>query len=202
MFGDPVTNPKGWDKITINDVCKSIVRGPFGSALKVAFFVLPSDTTYKVYEQKNAIQQSAAIGDSYIQQEKFVELKRFECKPGDIIMSCSGTIGKFLQLPDNAEPGIINQALCKFTLSERILPVVFITYMQQSINELETKGSGIQNIGAVTYIKNMRLNLPPLSLQTQFAEFVEQADKSKFELQRTIAELDATYKSILRENLG
>ena len=43
---------------------------------------------------------------------------------------------------------------------------------------------------------------PPLSLQNSFAEFVKQADKSKFEIQRAIDALEATYKSILRENLG
>ena len=62
MFGDPETNPLGWEKVTLADVCSSIVRGPFGSALKKDIFVEPDETTYKVYEQKHAIQKSAAIG--------------------------------------------------------------------------------------------------------------------------------------------
>lgn len=62
LFGDPATNPYGWQQLTVNDVCVSVVRGPFGSALKKEFFVPPSDTTYKVYEQKHAIQKSSTIG--------------------------------------------------------------------------------------------------------------------------------------------
>ena len=119
------------------------------------------------------------IGTYYITEEKYQELKRFECKPGDIIMSCSGTMGELYQLPECCEAGIINQALCKFTLNEKILPIAFLVYMQQSIGNLETKGSGIQNIASVSYVKAMPVNLPPMEVQKQFSDFVKQVDKSK-----------------------
>lgn len=44
--------------------------------------------------------------------------------------------------------------------------------------------------------------LPPLDLQEQFAAFVQQSDKSKFELEQALSELAATYKRIIAENLG
>ncbi len=185
MFGDPETNPLGWERVTLADVCSSIVRGPFGSALKKDFFVEPDETTYKVYEQKHAIQKSATIGTYYITEEKYKELKRFECMAGDIIMSCSGTMGELYQLPVGCERGVINQALCKFTLNDRILPIVFLTFMKQTIGNLETKGSGIQNIAAVSYVKAMPVNLPPLDIQTQFAAFVAQTD-SRVDLHLTM----------------
>ena len=202
LFGDPVTNPLGWELVRLEDLCSSIVRGPFGSALKVSYFVPKAENTVKVYEQKNAIQSSADLGTSYITQEKYEELLRFRCGPGDILMSCSGTIGCLYQLPENAEPGIINQALCKFRLNDRILPIVFLTFMRQSVDQLETKGTGIQNIGAVSYIKNMKIPLAPYDVQEQFEAFVQQSDKSKFELEQALAELTATYKRIIAENLG
>ena len=101
-------------------------------------------------------------------------------------MSCSGTIGCLYQLPETAERGIINQALCKFHLNGKMLPEVFLTYMKNSVNQLETKGSAIQNIGAVSYIKNMEIALPPINVQEQFATFIKQLDKSKFNLQIAI----------------
>ena len=179
MFGDPELNPMGWEQVTLNDVCSSIVRGPFGSALKKEFFVEPDETTYKVYEKKHAIQKSASVGTYYITEEKYQELKRFECLPGDILMSCSGTMGELYQLPDGCEKGVINQALCKFTLNERILPICFLVYMKQTIGNLETKGSGIQNIAAVSYVKQMPINLPPMDVQSKFERFVQQVNKSK-----------------------
>ena len=202
MFGDPETNPNGWGRVTVDDVCSSIVRGPFGSALKKEFFVKPDGTTYKVYEQKHAIQKSATIGTYYVTEEKFNELRRFECHAGDILMSCSGTMGELYQLPPNCERGIINQALCKFTLNERILPVVFLTYMKETIRNLETKGSGIQNIAAVSYVKAMPINLPSMRIQQQFSTFVEQTDKSKLTIQQSLDKLELLKKSLMQQYFG
>ena len=192
----------GWPLVRLEELCSSIVRGPFGSALKVSFFVDKGPGTVKVYEQKNAIQSSANIGDSYVTQEKYLELKRFECGPEDFIMSCSGTIGCLYQLPKDAEIGIINQALCKFHLNDRILPEIFLIYMKNSVDQLETKGSAIKNIGSVSYIKNMEIALPPMDKQNQFAALIRQSDKSKFEMEQALAELTATYKRIIAESLG
>ena len=199
LFGDPELNPMGWEQVTLNDVCSSIVRGPFGSALKKEFFVEPDETTYKVYEQKHAIQKSASIGTYYITEEKYKELKRFECLPGDILMSCSGTMGELYQLPDGCEKGVINQALCKFTLNERILPICFLVYMKQTIGNLETKGSGIQNIAAVSYVKQMPINLPPMDVQNEFEQFVHQVDKSKVVVQKALDEAHLLFDSLMQE---
>ena len=200
MFGDPETNPYGWKQLTVNDVCASVVRGPFGSALKKEFFVPPSDTTYKVYEQKHAIQKSSTIGTYYVTAEKYNELRRFECHSGDILMSCSGTMGELYQLPVGCERGIINQALCKFTLNERILPIAFLAYMRETIGNLETKGSGIQNISAVSYVKAMPINLPPMRVQEQFAAFVEQTDKSKFSIQQALDKSQLLFDSLMQKH--
>ena len=202
LFGDPETNPYGWKQTMVGEVCSSIVRGPFGSALKKEFFVEPNETTYKVYEQKHAIQKSATIGTYYITAEKFDELRRFECVAGDILMSCSGTMGELYQLPEGCEKGLINQALCKFTLNKKILPIVFLTYMKQTIGKLETKGSGIQNIAAVSYVKAMPINLAPMEVQEQFATFVEQTDKSKLAIQESLAKLEMLKKSLMQQYFG
>ena len=180
MFGELILNPFGWEIGKVLDVCDSIVRGPFGSSLKKEFFVEKSPLTFKVYEQKHAIQKKSSIGTYYITKEKFDELKRFECKPNDILMSCSGTIGEFYELPEDSEPGIINQALCKFTLNGKMLPRIFIFYMMENIKAIESQGSGIKNIAAVSYIKQLPLNIPPLSVQLKYDSFCQQVDKSRF----------------------
>ena len=69
---------------------------------------------YAVYEQQNAIYQNLRFR-YYIDEEKFNELRRFAVQPGDVIVSCSGTIGKTFVIPKNAPEGIINQALLKLT---------------------------------------------------------------------------------------
>ena len=202
LFGDPISNPYGWEKVFLKDVCSSVIRGPFGSALKKEFFVKPDETTYKVYEQKHAIQKSSEIGKYYITEEKYQELKRFECVPGDILMSCSGTMGELYQLPEGCERGIINQALCKFTLNDKILPICFLAYMKQTIGNLEIKGSGIKNIAAVSYVKAMPINLPPLEVQKKFEEFSEQTDKLKSIMKESLRKLETMKKSLMQQYFG
>ena len=188
--------------LKLEDICTSIVRGPFGSALKVENFVKKSDTSVKVYEQSNAIQRSAAIGSRYISREHYESLRRFKCKPGDIIMSCSGTIGKLFILPNDAEEGIINQALCKFTLGKELLPEVFLLYMDILIGNIETKGSGIKNISAVKFIKNLEIPVPPIGIQSKLLFELNQINKLKSDVQKSIDETQLLMDSLMQEYFG
>ena len=74
--------------------------------------------------------------------------------------------------------------------------------MKQSIGNLETKGSGIQNIAAVSYVKDMQINLPPLDVQNQFATFVEQVDKSKAKVHQSLEQLETLKKSLMQKYFG
>ncbi|BEO89488.1 restriction endonuclease subunit S [Fusobacterium nucleatum] len=196
MFGDIRNNSFNWKQVKLQDVCSSIVRGPFGSSLKKEFFV---KNGYKVYEQKNAIKQSANLGEYYIDEKKFKELQRFECKVGDIIMSCSGTVGKLFQLPENSEKGIINQALCKFSLNNKIKSTYFLKYLEKVIGNIELNGSGIKNISSVSYIKKIDINLPPIELQNKFAERVEKIEKLSFDIEKSIKEAENLYNSLMNK---
>lgn len=195
MFGDPIENEKGWITSTIDNVCSSIIRGPFGSALKKEFFVNKDSSTYKVYEQKNAINKNAFIGTYYIPKEMYYSLSRFEVFPNDIIMSCSGTIGELFIIPNGAEKGIINQALLKFTLNKKIKQEYFLFMMDLMKLKLDVKGCGIQNIGSVKYIKNTMFGLPPLPLQQQFASKIEAIEKQKELIKKSIKETEDLFNS-------
>ena len=188
--------------LKLEALCTSIVRGPFGSALKIENFVKKSDASVKVYEQSNAIQKSAVIGSRYISREHYESLRRFKCKPGDIIMSCSGTIGKLFILPNDAEEGIINQALCKFTLGKELLPEVFLLYMDILIGNIEIKGSGIKNISAVKFIKNLEIPVPPLVIQSKLLFELNQINKLKSDVQKSIDETQLLMDSLMQEYFG
>ena len=202
MFGRAEDEHSVFPVKTLDDVCASIVRGPFGSALKKEFFVPKGPGVYKVYEQKHAIRKQVDIGTYYISSDRFETLKRFECHPGDILMSCSGTMGRLYQLPPNCEPGVMNQALCKFTLSDSILVDYFLGFMEQVVDELGAKGSGIKNVSSVKFIKAIRIPLPPVELQGRFAAFVSQVDKSRFIAQQQIEKLQVLYDSLAQDYFG
>ena len=63
-------------------------------------------------------------------------------------------------------------------------------------------GTGGQRRVPITYLNEYPIALPPIKLQEQFAAFVQQTDKSKFELNQALEALNAIYKKLISENLG
>lgn len=160
-------NNDTWIEQKFGDVCK-FVRGPFGGSLKKAFFV---DKGYAVYEQSHAIYDQFETVRYFIDDAKFSEMQRFELKSGDLIMSCSGTIGKIAIVPDGIKPGIINQALLKLTPNELILPE-FLKYWMKSMDfqeaiKLHSGGAAIQNIASVKILKQITIHLPSIEEQKE-----------------------------------
>lgn len=105
--------------------------------------------------------------DILFRMKKFQELEAFKATEGDLLISCSGTLGKIVELPKDTEMGIINQALLKIRLNNiKILNSYFIYYfnspiMQEKILE-STLGSAIKNIASVKILKQIEIPLPPL----------------------------------------
>lgn len=173
--------PKNWEVKTLGEVLSNdkyaIKRGPFGSSLKKEFFV---DSGIRVFEQYNPINQDSNWKRYFITQQKFKELESFKAGAGDLLISCSGTLGKILELPKNVEVGIINQALLKIRLdNKQILNSYFVhlfnsPYMQNIILE-NTIGSAIQNIASVKVLKQIKIPLPPLETQKAIVEKLENA---------------------------
>ena len=112
----PYDIPDNWTWVRFGDL-GSYKKGPFGSAITKSMFVPKGNGAIKVYEQKNAIQKDATLGDYYIRRDYFEsKMKGFEVFPGDIIVSCAGTIGETYVMPDKFEQGIINQALMRMKI--------------------------------------------------------------------------------------
>ncbi len=81
-----------------------MTKGPFGSDMKKDLFVPKGEDTYKVYIQINAIQKNQSLGEYYISKEYFDrKVSRFELFPNDYIITCDGTLGKYLKLDENME---------------------------------------------------------------------------------------------------
>ncbi|HHX62000.1 MAG TPA: hypothetical protein GX707_15025 [Epulopiscium sp.] len=168
----PFEIPQGWTVVRYGDIAQ-YKKGPFGSNITKSMFVLKSENTAKVYEQKNAIQKNINIGDYYITAEKFKEMKSFELYAGDIIVSCAGTIGETFVMPANIERGIINQALMKITLSQYINKQFYLMYFDYIlISQItdKSKGSAIKNIPPLKHLKNIVFPLPPLAEQKRIVE--------------------------------
>ena len=146
----PYDIPSNWIWVRFGEL-GSYKKGPFGSAITKSMFVPKGNGAIKVYEQKNAIQKDATIGDYYIRREYFEsKMKGFEVFPGDIIVSCAGTIGETYVMPDDFEQGIINQALMRMKIFKPLyIPyfLIFFDFVLKRDAKSSSKGSAIKNNG-------------------------------------------------------
>ncbi|MFW6283611.1 MAG: restriction endonuclease subunit S [Minisyncoccales bacterium] len=180
-----------------------LVRGPFGGSLRKDMFV---DEGYAVYEQGNVIKNNTVSFRYFISEEKFKEMKRFEVSSGDILMSCSGTIGRLAIVPSNNVPGIINQALLKISPNEKIstnyLRYTLYDYVLRNMLK-HTTGSAIKNIVAVSILKKIKIPLPPLSEQKKIVarldSLSQKVDQVKKLQKTTETELTTLEQSILHK---
>jgi type I restriction enzyme S subunit len=192
---------KGWLEKRLGDLCH-FVRGPFGGSLKKSTFVAKG---YAVYEQQHAIYDQFDDVRYFISETKFKEMKRFELLPDDLIMSCSGTMGRVAIVPKQIKQGIINQALLKLTSSSEILNSFLKSWMESEAFQDALKeysgGAAIQNVASVKILKEIKVPLPYLAEQKTIVAKLEALSSETQRLEaiyrQKMAALDALKKSLL-----
>ncbi len=194
---------EGWEEETLGNIC-GFVRGPFGGSLKKSCFV---EKGYAVYEQQHAIYNQFESVRYFVDESKFNEMKRFELMSGDLIMSCSGTIGKVAVVPADIKRGIINQALLKLSPGHDISPF-FLKYWMMSYDfdhqiMKHSKGVAIKNVASVKTLKGIRIHLPSLAEQEKIVErfdsFTLIGQSLERVYQQKIAALDELKQSLLQK---
>lgn len=190
-----------WHTVSLKDVLqpKGYIRGPFGSALKRGDML---EYGIPVYEQQHAIYGSRQFR-FYISNEKYSEMKRFTVQPDDIIISCSGTVGRVSIITDKDPVGIISQALLLLRPNTDIIDPMYLCYFFRSSkghNAIVSRSSGsVQvNIAKRDVIEQIPLKLPDLETQKRIVSIlsnlgrkIENNEKINDHLQQQAAALFA-----------
>lgn len=198
MFGDPVLNPKGWEKKKLGEVCD--VRDGTHDSPKFRF------TGYPLITSKNIVNNQLVLDKvNYISQDDYDKInKRSKVDKGDILLPMIGTIGNPVII--NIEPNfaIKNVALIKFnnpnitnTYIYNILTSNYIEYVKNILSR-----GGTQKFIALADIRKLMIPIPPLDLQNQFAEFVEQVEKNKEKIKSSLNQLETLYNALMQEYFG
>jgi type I restriction enzyme S subunit len=105
--------PKEWSPGKLTDYLdpvSGVKPGPFGSSLTKDIY---TEAGYRIYGQEQVIAGSLEVGNYYISPSKFAEMRDFEVKSGDVLVSMVGTIGSVLLVAAPFAPGIINPRLVR-----------------------------------------------------------------------------------------
>ena len=197
MFGDPVINEKDWDLKTLPEL------GEFGRGVskhrpRNAPELLGGK--YPLIQTGDVANANLYITDyeSTYSEEGFKQSKMW--KAGTLCITIAATIAKTAILTfDSCFP----DSVVGFTPNEKTNSL-FINYwfsFFQKILEEQAPAVAQKNIN-LQVLSELKIITPPISLQNDFAAFVQQIDKSKFAVQKSLEKAETLYKSLMQEYFG
>ena len=207
MFGD-LANPEcRWDRCRLIEVCKNnddIKCGPFGTQLNKDEYVTSGIAIWEI-PQINSFFKS--LPTHFLSDEKAKQLQPYSIIPGDIAMSRKGNVGRCAIFPSDFDEGIIHSDVLRIRLDSTRANSQFMMcqlhYSGDVQRQIEQVSSGAIMAGInVTKLKKISVYIPPIELQTQFADFVKQVDQSKSILQQELDKTQTLFDSLMQEYFG
>ncbi len=194
MFGDPVTNPKGWEKCTVGDVVHSAKDGPHVSP-KYSEEGIP-------FLSNRHIKPGEIVWEDlkFIDQDE-ADRQWKKCKPefGDILYTKGGTTGLAARVTTSKAFAVwVHVALLK-PISEKV-DTAWLEGMLNSAycyaqSQRYTHGIANRDLGLKRMVK-IKMYLPPLNLQQHFATIVESIEQQKARCRAQLDELDTLFASL------
>ena len=199
MFGDMKLNKRGWKLKSFEELTYLITDGEHAT---------PKRTDKGIYllSARNILNHSLQLKDvDYINEKEYDRIaKRIIPQEGDILISCSGTVGRCCSVPSGFHFQMVRSvALIRF--KEYINPIfaeymITSDYLQEQINSSKTVSSQANLFqGKIRTLKGF---VPPIEMQNEFSVFVHKIDKSKLAVQKSLDELETLKKSLMQEYFG
>ena len=208
MFGDPASNPFGWKIVNITEVV--------GGKVSNGFFAKRDD--YVDDGNVSVLGVANIVNRMYSNVEELPrthgtasDIQKYGVKYGDMLFCRSSLvaegIGKASVVPHDVLPNtlfechVIRLPLDLNKCVPEFMQVLSTTdyFRNQVISQSKT--ATMTTIGQDGILKTMII-LPPIEKQKQFLEFVEQTDKSKFEIQQSLEKLETLKKALMQKYFG
>lgn len=203
MFGDPVSNPKGWEIKPLGKVCK--IQG--GYSFKSTDFV---QSGVKLVKIANVNFQFLDWEDVDLLPMEFIQkYPNFSLKEGDILMALTRPIIKSLgsvkavTVKKNDLPALLNQRVARFFPKTEVLSrdfllrIIYSDYFKNKIEKLSS--TSLQPNVSNKQVENIEIFLPPLELQNQFAKRVAVIEEQKAIAQKSLEHSESLFNSLLQK---
>lgn len=182
VFGNPVTNDKGWSTDSCKNLMKKIGSGatPKGGRESYCDEGISLIRSMNVYNNRFEYKDLAHITDEQAEQLDNVTIEK-----SDVLLNITGaSVARCCVVPDDLLPARVNQHVSIIRCKENLLPEFVCSIFtednyQRLLWNIATAGGATREAITKQQIEDLQLIVPPLDLQKQFMEFVNQVDKSK-----------------------
>ena len=203
MFGDPVINPHGYPVHQLSDYIEFLTSGSRGWA---QYF---SDEGEYFITIKNVKNCRITLDDvQHIVPPNNAEAIRTKVQEGDLLISITADLGRTgVVTKAIADHGAyINQHLTCIRLNQKAVLPLYVTYYMESDagkGQFQSKNQSAVKAGLnFNSINTLRLMVPPIEQQGSFIAFVEQTNKSKLTVQKSLDKLEILKKALMQQYFG
>ena len=205
VFGNPVTNDKGWSTDSCKNLMKKIGSGatPKGGRESYCDEGISLIRSMNVYNNRFEYKDLAHITDEQAEQLDNVTIEK-----SDVLLNITGaSVARCCVVPDDLLPARVNQHVSIIRCKENLLPE-FVCSMftednyQRLLWNIATAGGATREAITKQQIEDLQLIVPPLDLQKQFMEFVNQVDKSKVAVQAALDKTQLLFDSLMQKYFG
>lgn len=204
MFGNPKSNPNSYPISQLSEHIKFLTSGSRGWAQ----YCVDNGSEWFI-TIKNVKDCRISIDNMQpINAPDNAEAKRTKVQEGDLLISITADLGRTgVVTKEIADHGAyINQHLTCIRLNKEILNPMYVAFFMESPagkEQFESKNQSAVKAGLnFNSINSLRLLVPPLELQNQFAAFVAQTDKSKLAIQKSLEKLEILKKALMQKYFG
>ena len=204
MFGNPVTNEKGWKQRQLGEITTKIGSGATPKGGKEAYQE-EGITLIRSMNVHNGLFEYKEL--AHISEEQAEKLDNVTIEENDVLLNITGaSVARSCVVPSKILPARVNQHVCIIRCNQCIVPeflnkLLIDDNYQRLLWSIAEAGATREAI-TKQQVESLQIIMPPIELQEQFADFVHQVDKSKVAVQKALDESQILFDSLMQKYFG
>lgn len=201
MFGNPVTNEKGWNQKQLGEITTKLGSGATPKGGKEAYQE-DGITLIRSMNVHNGLFEYKEL--AHISEEQATKLDNVTIEENDVLLNITGaSVARSCVVPSKILPARVNQQVCIIRCNQRIVPEflnkLLIDDNYQRLLWSIARGGATREAITKQQVESLKIIVPPIELQNQFADFVHQVDKSKVAVQKALDETQMLFDSLMQK---
>ncbi|MEZ9710044.1 restriction endonuclease subunit S [Vibrio breoganii] len=200
MFGDPVTNPKGWETASLDCLAK-VQIGPFGSQLHKEDYI--ADGIPLINPTHIVKGQIIPDMNLTLTPEKFETLPNYHLQAGDIVMGRRGEMGRTALIGERSQGWFCGTGSLYIRITSHLVQPVFLNSVM-SCNSMKTwleeqsLGATMPNLNK-KILHSIQVPIPTKELQQNYVAALEVFRQQRKEQEEHVQELDSLFNSLMQK---